>query len=80
MARREVFLGIRQANARLADGHRGVGQRLAVRLTQLRREVDSNRIADGREYFYAFQPRHRLAGLAARLTETAATTAARGAV
>ena len=65
--RRQAFLGIRRANARLADGHPDVGQRLAAQLGRIRREVESNRIADRREYFYALQSRDRLAMLGRRL-------------
>jgi len=69
--RRATFLAIRRINARLTDGHPDIGRNLAARLARAQRELESNRIADGREYFYALQPRDRLAALAGRLTSPA---------
>lgn len=71
IARREAFLGIRGVNAQLIETHPHVGRELADRLARIRRELESNLVADSREFFYALQPGHRLAGLAARLAEAA---------
>jgi len=65
--RREAFLGIRQVNARLVESDPRIERELTERIDCLRRQLQGNRIADGREYFYALQPRQRLAWLADRL-------------
>lgn len=65
--RREVFNAIRAVNAGLVESRPDVARDLADRCDLLVREVESNRIAGGREYFYALQPRERLDMLAARI-------------
>lgn len=65
--RREVFNAIRAVNARLVESHPDVARALADRRDLLARQVESNRIAAGREYFYALQPRERLDMLADRV-------------
>ncbi len=68
-ARRQVFLGIRQVNARLIEAHPRAGHSLTERLARVRRDLESNRVADSREYFYALQTRDRLGMLAGRLAK-----------
>ena len=58
--RRDVFNAIRAVNARLVESQPDVARDLADRCDLLAREVESNQIAAGREYFYALQPRQRL--------------------
>jgi hypothetical protein len=65
--RREVFLGIRGVNAQLVDTHPEIRRQLAERLERATRAVESNRVADSREYFYVLQPADRLSRLSARL-------------
>jgi len=66
-ARRRTFIGIRQINTRLLESAPHAEQELAERIDRLHRQLLSNQIADGRAYFYALQPRERLAMLAERL-------------
>lgn len=68
--RREVFNAIRAVNRRLAESHAEIARELADRRDLLARQVESNRIAAGREYFYALQPRKRLEMLADRITKS----------
>ncbi len=65
--RREVFLAIRQLNAELISRQPDLEQRLRCEADLLDRQLASNRLAAGREFFYALQPRDRLAALADRL-------------
>jgi len=67
--RRDVFNAIRAVNARLVESQPDVARDLADRCDLLAREVESNQIAAGREYFYALQPRQRLDMLAARIAK-----------
>jgi hypothetical protein len=67
--RQRTFLAIRQANVELAGWEPGVAGHLAERLRQVQRQIQSNRVADDREFFYALQPRSRLAELAERLRD-----------
>jgi hypothetical protein len=65
--RREVFTAIRALNAGLVESRPEVARNLAQRRDLLARQVESNRVAAGREYFYALSPRGSLQRLAERL-------------
>lgn len=68
LERREVFNAIRAVNRRMAESHGEIARALADRRDFLARQVESNRIAAGREHFYALQTRERLDMLADRIT------------
>ncbi len=65
--RREIFNAIRAVNGRLVESHPEVARRLIEQRDLLACQVASNRVASGREYFYALQPRERLDMLAERI-------------
>jgi len=67
LARRQTFLDIRRINADLIQTHPDIDREMNARLELYRKEVQSNRVADSREFFYALQPQDRLAMLADRL-------------
>jgi hypothetical protein len=67
--RRTIFTAIRGVNTRLVESRPEVGRELTEFHARLARESESNRVAAGREYFYALQPHPRLERLAARLVE-----------
>ena len=68
-SRRRAFLGIRRANAALIESEPAVEQSLRERVSHLSRELQSKQVSEGREYFYALQPRGRLMTLAERLAD-----------
>jgi hypothetical protein len=67
MERRQTFQAIRRINAELCATGPQVASRFEQDVELLSRQLESNRIAESREYFYAFQPRERLVMLADRL-------------
>jgi len=67
--RRQVFLGIRQINARIARWRPEIADELVHRWQQIEQQIQSNHLADSREYFYILQPHKRLEALASRLRE-----------
>lgn len=58
--RHENWSAIRQVNRQLVESEPGLIDRLEHEYQQTIRQVESNRLADGREYFYALQPQSRL--------------------
>jgi hypothetical protein len=68
--RRRVFLELRQLNAELAHARPAVQEQLAAVIGKLADQCQSHRLASGREYFYALQPRQRLIDLAEQLADT----------
>lgn len=68
-ARHKIFNTIRQVNARMVEMAPGLADRFRAELAAVEREVQSDQIADSREFFYALQPRSRLEMLAGRLVE-----------
>ncbi len=69
--RRDVFHGIRNLNDQLNALMPGLPGRFEVERDEIARGLQSDRLADSREFFYALQPRNRLEMLASRLRETA---------
>jgi hypothetical protein len=67
--RREVFNAIREVNDRIARLEADLAGRLEGESRQIRRQLESNELADSREFFYALQPRARLDMLVSRLRE-----------
>ena len=65
--RRQVYLSLRDLNRRLLESQPDLREVLASLARRIRLELESNRIADSREFFYALQPRARLEMLADRL-------------
>jgi len=71
LERRGVFHELRQINAMLADCEPGLAQTLEGEAREFARRLESNAVAQSREFFYALQPRARLESLASRLREAA---------
>jgi len=69
IARWETFHDIRRINAELVRMHPDTERRLAEQVERLYGRIQSNRIADSREFFYALQPQERLAALIDKLIE-----------
>lgn len=67
--RREIFAAIRAVNNRLAESRSQVASALIARRELLSRQIKSNEVAAGREFFYALQSRARLERLAGRFGE-----------
>jgi hypothetical protein len=67
LARRELWQAIHTLNEVLLAADPRVPPQLAERARRLAGELESNRVAASREYFYALQPRSRLEMLADRL-------------
>lgn len=65
--RRQTFLDIRHVNARLLGSDTHIEREMTDRIEHLHHQLHSNKIADGREYFYALLPRKRLAQLVEQL-------------
>ncbi len=62
--RRSVWLEIREVNRRIVESYPDVPRETARLAEEAAARVASNRVAGGREYFYALQPRSRLERLA----------------
>ncbi|UCD29912.1 MAG: hypothetical protein JSV03_05400 [Planctomycetota bacterium] len=69
LARWETFSNIRRINDELVRSHPEIERQLVEDLDRIGKQIQSNRIADSREYFYALQTREGLAMLADRLVE-----------
>lgn len=68
--RRENFIAVRRLHAGLVEQHPELARGFDAECDRVRDQIASNRIADDREFFYALQPRARLAALADRLRST----------
>ena len=64
-----VFSWLREMNERLLRLEPALTNNLMKRADKVRRALESNQIAESREFFYALQPRERLQTLADRLRQ-----------
>jgi hypothetical protein len=69
--RRKVFHAIRDLNQRMVSLRPELESDFEEQYRHVDRKVQSNAVADSREFFYALQPRDRLEMLATRLREVA---------
>lgn len=69
-ARRTAFNRIRQINAQLSEPFAGTADAIRARIAALNAELDSNAIADAREWFLALYPLAKLRALAETLHRT----------
>lgn len=71
LQRRKVFHAIRDLNQRIVSSQPELAAQFDQRRRQIELQVESNAIADSREFFYALQPKSRLEMLTSRLREAA---------
>ncbi|HSW46459.1 MAG TPA: hypothetical protein VLM89_12900 [Phycisphaerae bacterium] len=68
-ARRTVYTEIQRVNTELLSTQPDLGEQMQREINRLTKEFHSHRLAVGREYFYALQPRQRLIEIAEQLAD-----------